>query len=222
MTDFEPPKDGTTTPETPSEPRPPVDGGGTATKALDPYEILGLSNEASQADIEDAYQRFARYPDLWIGTGPERQQRLVNIQAAHELLSDPARRAEYDDAVAHDARMARRDANRRPGWNPRRPDDAQPAAAVANRPSTGPYHRRRGLDRARAQGMVVNPYRIPSSSMEPTLHCARPGFDCLAHSPTASSPAASASASATRSAATSSSSTHRPRPTRSAVKAGRS
>ena len=28
---------------------------------------------------------------------------------------------------------------------------------------------------------VVNPYRIPSSSMEPTLHCARPGNGCLAH-----------------------------------------
>jgi signal peptidase I len=27
---------------------------------------------------------------------------------------------------------------------------------------------------------VVNPYRIPSSSMEPTLHCARPGQDCEA------------------------------------------
>jgi signal peptidase I len=27
---------------------------------------------------------------------------------------------------------------------------------------------------------VVNPYRIPSSSMEPTLHCARPGMGCLA------------------------------------------
>ena len=25
---------------------------------------------------------------------------------------------------------------------------------------------------------VVNPYRIPSASMEPTLHCARPAFDC--------------------------------------------
>lgn len=25
---------------------------------------------------------------------------------------------------------------------------------------------------------VVNPYRIPSSSMEPTLHCARPGQGC--------------------------------------------
>jgi signal peptidase I len=28
---------------------------------------------------------------------------------------------------------------------------------------------------------VVNPYRIPSSSMEPTLHCARPGSGCEAH-----------------------------------------
>jgi signal peptidase I len=28
---------------------------------------------------------------------------------------------------------------------------------------------------------VVNPYRIPSSSMEPTLHCARPAFGCEAH-----------------------------------------
>jgi signal peptidase I len=27
---------------------------------------------------------------------------------------------------------------------------------------------------------VVNPYRIPSSSMEPTLHCARPGSQCEA------------------------------------------
>ena len=27
---------------------------------------------------------------------------------------------------------------------------------------------------------VVNPYRIPSSSMEPTLHCAEPGDGCTA------------------------------------------
>jgi signal peptidase I len=27
---------------------------------------------------------------------------------------------------------------------------------------------------------VVNPYRIPSSSMEPALHCARPGYRCAA------------------------------------------
>src|SRR5919201_1281422 len=28
---------------------------------------------------------------------------------------------------------------------------------------------------------VAKPYRVPSSSMEPTLHCARPGRGCLAH-----------------------------------------
>jgi signal peptidase I len=30
------------------------------------------------------------------------------------------------------------------------------------------------------KAFVVNPYRIPSSSMEPTLHCARPASDCEA------------------------------------------
>ena len=29
---------------------------------------------------------------------------------------------------------------------------------------------------------IVNPYRIPTSSMEPTLHCARPGDACEASS----------------------------------------
>ena len=28
---------------------------------------------------------------------------------------------------------------------------------------------------------IVNPYRIPTSSMEPTLHCARPNLGCEAH-----------------------------------------
>jgi len=27
---------------------------------------------------------------------------------------------------------------------------------------------------------VANPYRVPSASMEPTLHCARPADGCLA------------------------------------------
>lgn len=30
------------------------------------------------------------------------------------------------------------------------------------------------------KAFVINPYRIPSSSMEPTLHCARPGQGCEA------------------------------------------
>jgi signal peptidase I len=31
------------------------------------------------------------------------------------------------------------------------------------------------------QAEVAKPYRIPSASMEPTLHCARPASGCLAH-----------------------------------------
>ena len=30
------------------------------------------------------------------------------------------------------------------------------------------------------KAFVVNPYRIPSSSMEPTLHCAQPAAGCEA------------------------------------------
>jgi serine/threonine-protein kinase len=82
-------------------------------------------------------------------------------------------------------------------------DDAAPAAVVAAQPVR---HSRNPIDRLTA-GMprswrvtidwlvtivgailivlaikqwVVNPYRIPSSSMEPTLHCARPGNECEA------------------------------------------
>ena len=32
------------------------------------------------------------------------------------------------------------------------------------------------------EAWVVTPFRIPTSSMEPTLHCARPGVGCQAHS----------------------------------------
>ena len=48
---------------------------------------------------------------------------------------------------------------------------------------------------------VVNPYRIPSSSMEPTLHCARPGDRAARRgSPTGCSRTASSTTSATRTA----------------------
>jgi len=69
---------------------------------------------------------------------------------------------------------------------------------------------------------VVNPYRIPSSSMEPTLHCARPAATARRASPTASSRTASSTASETRVAARSLSSRRRPPPRSSAAPAGRS
>ena len=61
------------------------------------------------------------------------------------------------------------------------------------------------------QAEVAKPYRIPSSSMEPTLHCAKPATAASRDSPIESSPTASSIGSTSLNAATSSSSTRHPR-----------
>jgi molecular chaperone DnaJ len=63
----------------------------------DPYEILGLPRNASEADIRDAFRRLARehHPDR-NPSDPSAQQRFQEINAAHQLLSDPQKRAHFD------------------------------------------------------------------------------------------------------------------------------
>ena len=69
---------------------------------------------------------------------------------------------------------------------------------------------------------VAKPYRIPSSSMEPTLHCAKPGAWCEGNYNDRVIANRLAFASATRSAGRSSSSRRRRRPwTAEQVTAGR-
>ena len=63
---------------------------------------------------------------------------------------------------------------------PHRPPDRRAAARRARHDRLARHDPRRDPDRARVKQWVINPYRIPSSSMEPTLHCARPGLGCLA------------------------------------------
>jgi signal peptidase I len=163
-------------------PNPPAGDGGVATSSLDPYEILGISRDASAGDIEAAYERFSRYPDLWVGSDPDREERLKRIQAAYRLLSDPARRAAYDQAIDRGAqpRYGRPTAKRH-SWNP-----------IDRLTRNLPRPWRIAIDWAvtivgailivlALKQWIVNPYRIPSSSMEPTLHCARPGPGCRAH-----------------------------------------
>jgi len=156
--------------------------GGAATGTLDPYEILGVRQDATQDEIEAAYQRFARYPDLWVGTEADRHEKLNRIQAAHRLLSDPARRAAYDQAIAGGAEARYgKPVKHGHSWNP-----------VDRMTRSLPRPWRIAIDWAvtivgailivlALKEWVVNPYRIPSSSMEPTLHCARPGPGCMAH-----------------------------------------
>lgn len=63
----------------------------------DPYQILGVSRTASEAEIKSAYRRLAKqhHPDRNPGDKAA-ERRFKEVQAAYEVLSDPQRRAEYD------------------------------------------------------------------------------------------------------------------------------
>ena len=63
-----------------------------------PYKILQVDPEAEPEVIEAAYRRLARkyHPD--VATGPDAQQRMVQINQAWEMLRDPIRRAAVDRA----------------------------------------------------------------------------------------------------------------------------
>jgi signal peptidase I len=138
------------------------------------YETLGIQRTATRAEIDEA---FARKSDVaWS------DERIRELQAAYQTLMDPSRRAEYDQALQ---------------------DGAPPSAAQPEPPrkrSRNPVDRlTQGLPHGlrvtvdwvvtiagaiaivlAIKAWVVNPYRIPSSSMEPTLHCAQPAHGCEA------------------------------------------
>ena len=68
----------------------------TATKH-DYYELLGVSREASAAEIRKAYRRLARkyHPDVNPGDKAS-EDKFKQIQEAYEVLKDPQRRSAYD------------------------------------------------------------------------------------------------------------------------------
>lgn len=63
----------------------------------DPYEILGVGRSASENEIKAAFRRLAiqHHPDR-NQDDPEAQNRFKEINAAHQILSDPQKRAAYD------------------------------------------------------------------------------------------------------------------------------
>ncbi len=65
-------------------------------KLPDYYAVLGVPLSASPEQIQAAFRALARtfHPD--VNTSPDAQERFCAISAANEVLSDPARRAEYD------------------------------------------------------------------------------------------------------------------------------
>lgn len=60
------------------------------------YQTLGISENASLDDIKKAYRKLARqyHPD--INKSPEAEEKFKEINGAYEILSDPQKKAEYD------------------------------------------------------------------------------------------------------------------------------
>jgi DnaJ-class molecular chaperone len=63
----------------------------------DPYEILGVDRDASQAEVKGAFRRLARelHPDV-NDHDPEAEEKFKAAAEAYEVLSDPERRRAYD------------------------------------------------------------------------------------------------------------------------------
>jgi signal peptidase I len=143
---------------------PPADGAVT-----DHYEVLGVSAGASPQEIEAAFRRAAlerRYQD---GSWSE-------LRDAYDVLRDPEQRSRYDLDLDGRRPVGPKSKSHNPidrifpnlshGWRVAIDWVVTIVGAVAIVLAI--------------KAWVVNPYRIPSSSMEPTLHCAVPAQGCEA------------------------------------------
>ena len=61
------------------------------------YQILGVSRDASERDISSAYRKLARqyHPDV-TGGDKDAEARFKQVNAAHDVLSDPQKREAYN------------------------------------------------------------------------------------------------------------------------------
>lgn len=85
------------------------------------YEVLGVASHAPDADVRQAYLALARlhHPDRAGGDAI----RMQAINAAWATLSDPVRRARYDELLAHPAPGRSTGATPEDTWPASSPED---------------------------------------------------------------------------------------------------
>jgi curved DNA-binding protein CbpA len=101
----------------------------------DYYLVLGITADASQADIKEAYRRLAKefHPDHYNGN----HRPFQDIQEAYSVLSDPDRRRQHDQ-VAHTLRAH----DQKP--LPRRGPCSGPLEPLVPDPAAPPFYRHPG------------------------------------------------------------------------------
>src|SRR5579862_393894 len=64
----------------------------------DYYKVLGVPEDASERDIQRAYRKLAKqyHPDANPGN-KEAEEKFKEANTAHDVLSDPEKRKEYDE-----------------------------------------------------------------------------------------------------------------------------
>src|SRR3954462_3815672 len=67
----------------------------------DYYKVLGVPKDATEAEIKKAYRKLARefHPDANKGNA-KAEERFKEISEANDVLGDPKKRKEYDEARA--------------------------------------------------------------------------------------------------------------------------
>jgi len=88
----------------------------------DYYNILGVSRNASEREIKQAYRRLARqyHPDVNPGD-KSAEAKFKEINEAHEVLSDKEKRKKYDqfgDQWQYADQFAQAQRQQTPFWDP--------------------------------------------------------------------------------------------------------